>query len=133
MARKHGVATEPSDVHTAEHFPCRRGRERRDQSLSLVHVYLYRFLLFLLPPRLSLPGTLPVLMGLLDCAGQRPNQQCFRHGLWLGHERPHLRLDRCNVDWESANDPLVGRSSHFCRLCTVLLDPHSYLVLHQCR
>jgi hypothetical protein len=66
LAREYGVAAEPYDLHIAKHLPCRRGRERRDESLSLLYVCLYRLVLFLLPPRLSLPGTLRVLMDLLD-------------------------------------------------------------------
>jgi hypothetical protein len=74
LAREHGVATEPYDLHIAKHVPCRRGRERRNQSLSLLYVSLYRRLLFLPPPRLSLPGTLHVLVGLLDLSEQRRTQ-----------------------------------------------------------
>ena len=73
MARKHGVATEPYDVHIAKHLPCRRRRECRDQSLSLLHVCLYRLILFLLSPRLPLPGPLHVLMDLLARSEQRSN------------------------------------------------------------
>ena len=37
------------------------------------------------------------------------------------------------MDRESFHDPLVGTGAHFCRLCHILLDPHTHSVLHECK
>jgi len=81
--------------------------------------------------RLSLQSPICIFLDMLDTAKQRPHQPTIWRQFRNGNDHSYVRLVANSLDRQPPHVPLVGASPHLFWLCHVLLDHHTYYVLHQ--
>ena len=83
--------------------------------------------------RISVPGTVHILVRLLDRSEQYPSQSNVWCVFGIGHECIVVRLESNFMDQQSFDGPMVGSSARHVWIRSFLLDCYAYPLLHKCK